>query len=92
MQSIHPTCCSFFPSLSSHKVRAAAEKLVHELDEYYGGKDRASAMLAGSWQAQWMLGEDFEFLDGGGMRGDGAVETRRRRGPRRARSSSIPTT
>ncbi|EJK60869.1 hypothetical protein THAOC_18718, partial [Thalassiosira oceanica] len=33
------------------RVRAAAEKLVNELDEYYGGKDRATAMLVGSWQA-----------------------------------------
>ena len=73
LQPIHPAVVLF--SLPPHKVRAAAaEKLVHELDEYYGGKDRASAMLAGSWQAQWMLGEDFEFLDGGGMRGYGAAE------------------
>ncbi|EJK48159.1 hypothetical protein THAOC_33070, partial [Thalassiosira oceanica] len=56
------------------RVRAAAEKLVDELDEYYGGKDRAAAMLAGSWQAPWMLGEDFEFLDEEGMRGHGPDE------------------
>ena len=54
------------------RVRAAAEKLVDELDAYYGGRDKATAMLVGSWQAQWMLGEDFEFLDEKGMRGDGS--------------------
>ena len=38
-----------------HNTRAAAQSLLDMLDDYYGGRDKATNMFVHSWQAQWML-------------------------------------
>ena len=61
----HPTTQqTTFTKETLVNTKRAAETLITTLDEYYGGKDVANSMLVHSWQAQWMLEDEFVLLDG----------------------------
>ncbi len=45
-------------------TRARAQELISTLNDYYGGQEKASAMLVKSWQAQWMLDDEYSYSDG----------------------------
>ena len=53
------------------RTRKSARDLITLLHDYYGGEDRARAMLAGSWQAPWALRDDDDGRDE--RRGDDAA-------------------
>ncbi|KAL7543187.1 hypothetical protein ACHAWF_007333, partial [Thalassiosira exigua] len=44
------------------RIRESSRTLIDTLDEYYGGEQRAKAMLAKSWQVHWQLDGEYEFL------------------------------
>mmetsp|Transcript_24225 Transcript_24225/g.52252 ORF Transcript_24225/g.52252 Transcript_24225/m.52252 type:complete len:808 (+) Transcript_24225:171-2594(+) len=44
-------------------ARGRAQFLIGSLDIYYGGREKAQAMLVKSWQAEWQLDDDYVFLD-----------------------------
>ena len=47
-----------------HDTRTAAQSLLDMLDDYYGGRDKATNMLINSWQAQWMLDDVAQWTFG----------------------------
>ena len=44
------------------------------LDEYYGGRDKATNMLINSWQAQWMLDDDASWTHDNLVVDDGKID------------------
>jgi len=45
-------------------TRARAQELISTLNDYYGGEEKANVMLVNSWQARWMLDDEYSFIDG----------------------------
>ena len=57
-----------------HNTRTAARSLLDMLDEYYGGRDKATNMLINSWQAQWMLDDDASWTHDNLVVDDGKID------------------
>jgi len=54
---------STFTKQTLLNTRRKAQELIDTLNEYYGGQHIAESMLVKSWQAAWMLEDEFTLLD-----------------------------
>lgn len=54
---------STFTKQTLLNTRRKAQELIDTLNEYYGGQHIADSMLVKSWQAAWMLEDEFTLLD-----------------------------
>ena len=54
---------STFTKQTLLNTRRKAQELIDTLHEYYGGQHIAESMLVKSWQAAWMLENEFTLLD-----------------------------
>jgi len=62
-QSGAPQDQSTFTKQTLLNTRRKAQALIDILHEYYGGQHVAESMLVKSWQAAWMLEDEFTLLD-----------------------------
>lgn len=62
-----------FTKETLHDTRQAAKDLIYLLHNYYGGENKAKAMLVESWQASWNLERDAFLFENDGIddRGNG---------------------
>jgi hypothetical protein len=57
------TISNTFTKETLHNTRQAAKELIGLLHNYYGGENKAKAMLVESWQASWNLEKDAFLFD-----------------------------
>ena len=63
-----------FTPVRLHNTRKASNELIDLLHAYYGGKEKAKAMLMKSWQASWELDVELFLSQDEGLNEDGTTD------------------